>query len=149
MAIQVDRGATPRVPDRTHVLRQGVHDQILGLLMLAVSVVVLLFPMATHDGPKDAQVNELVVGLVVAFAAGARLYRGGGVWSDAVVGLAGAWLIASPFVLDAQNTAVHTADRMLCIVAGSVLVVLSLVSAAVWWSDRGSRKGSAGASHHE
>ncbi|MFF5638792.1 hypothetical protein [Streptomyces sp. NPDC012825] len=149
MAIHVDRGTVPRVPDRSHVLRQGAHDQILGLLMLVTSVVVLLFPMATQDGPKDAQVNELVVGLVVAFAASTRLYRGGGLWSDAVVGVAGAWLIASPFVLGAQNTAVHTADRMLCIVAGSVLVVLSLVSAAVWWSDRAARQKSAGASHRE
>ncbi|MEV7671663.1 hypothetical protein [Streptomyces sp. NPDC088752] len=149
MAIHADRGTVPRVPDPSHVLRQGAHDQILGLLMLVTSVVVLLFPMATHDGPKDAQVNELVVGLVVAFAAGTRLYRGGGLWSDAVVGLAGAWLIASPFVLDTQNTAVHTADRMLCVVAGSVLVVLSLVSAVVWRSDRAGRERSAAASHRE
>ncbi|MFC8176206.1 hypothetical protein [Streptomyces sp. NPDC057325] len=38
-------------------------------MMLVTSVVVLLFPMTTQDGPKDAQVNELAVGLVVAFAA--------------------------------------------------------------------------------
>ncbi|MFC8293575.1 hypothetical protein ACFUJ0_22955 [Streptomyces sp. NPDC057242] len=149
MAVHADRGAVPRVSDRSHVLRRGAHDQILGLLMLVTAVVVLLFPMATQDGPKDAQVNELVVGLVVAFTAGMRLYRGGGLLSDAVVGLAGAWLIASPFVLGVQNTAVHTADLMLCVVAGSVLVVLSLVSAAVWRSDRAGRKASADDSHRE
>ncbi|MFF4169647.1 hypothetical protein [Streptomyces sp. NPDC001744] len=136
MAIDIDRGAAFRAPDRAHVMRQGIHDQILGLLMLLASVVLLLFPMATQDGSKDAQVNELIVGLVVAFAAGARVYRGGGVRSDALVGLAGVWLILSPFVLDTRNTAVPTASRTLDIVIGSVLVVLSLVSAAVWWLDR-------------
>ncbi|WP_225799984.1 hypothetical protein [Streptomyces sp. NK15101] len=136
MVIQIDRGLTPRVSDPAHVLRQGAHDQILGLLMLAVSVLLLLVPMATQAGPKDAQINEMLVGLVVAFTAGWRIYRGGSLRSDAVVGLAGAWLIVSPLVLDAQNTAVDTADRVLALVAGSALVVLSLVSLLIWRSDR-------------
>ncbi|MEU0404327.1 hypothetical protein ABZ318_29710 [Streptomyces sp. NPDC006197] len=136
MVVHIDRGLTPRVSDPPHVLRQGAHDQILGLLMLAVSVLLLVMPMATQVGPKDAQMNEMLVGLVVAFTAGRRIYRGGGLWSDAVVGLAGVWLLVSPFVLDAQNTAVDTADRTLAIVAGSVLVVLSAASVLLWWLDR-------------
>ncbi|MFD6250260.1 hypothetical protein [Streptomyces roseolus] len=78
----------------------------------------------------------MLVGLVVAFTAGWRIYRGGSLRSDAVVGLAGVWLLVSPFVLDAQNTAVHTADRMLAIVAGGVLIVLSVASALLWRLDR-------------
>jgi peptidoglycan/LPS O-acetylase OafA/YrhL len=136
MVIHIERGLRPRVSDPSHVLRQGVHDQILGLLMFAVGVLLLVMPMITETGPKDAQMNELLVGLVVAFTAGWRVYRGAGLWSDAVIGLAGVWLIVSPFVLDLQNTAVHTADRMLAFVTGGVLVVLSLLSLAVWRLDR-------------
>ncbi|MFD6363591.1 hypothetical protein ACFWFX_27665 [Streptomyces roseolus] len=136
MVVHVDRGLMPRVSDPPHVLRRGAHDQILGLLMLAVAVLLLLMPMATQVGPKDAQINEMLVGLVVAFTAGWRIYRGGSLRSDAVVGLAGVWLLVSPFVLDAQNTAVHTADRMLAIVAGGVLIVLSVASALLWRLDR-------------
>ncbi|MFD3534867.1 hypothetical protein [Streptomyces sp. NPDC058664] len=139
MVIHIDRGLTPRVSDPSHVLRRGAHDQIMGLLMLAVSVLLLLMPMATQLGPKDAQINEMLVGLVVAFTAGRRLYRGAGPRSDVVVGLAGVWLIVSPFLLDAQNTAVHTADRMLALMAGSVLVALSLVSLLIWRLDRNHR----------
>ncbi|MBT2442091.1 hypothetical protein J7E93_18670 [Streptomyces sp. ISL-36] len=136
MVIHIDRGLTERVSNPAHALRQGAHDQVLGLLMLAVAMVLLLMPMATQAGPKDAQVNEMVVGLVVAFTAGLRIYRGGGPRSDALVGAAGVWLVISPFVLDMQNTAVHTADRLLALVAGSVLVVLSLVSLLIWRLDR-------------
>ncbi|WP_418960330.1 SPW repeat domain-containing protein [Streptomyces tritici] len=139
MVIHVDRGLRPRVTDPAHVLRQGAHDQILGLVMLLVAVVLLVMPLATQTGPKDAQMNEMLVGLVVAFTAGRRIYRGGGVLSDLVVGLAGAWLIVSPFVLDLQNTAVHTVDRTLAFAAGGVLVVASLLSLLVWRMDRSRR----------
>ncbi|MGW0118589.1 SPW repeat domain-containing protein [Streptomyces sp. NPDC003327] len=137
MVVHIDRGLKPRVSDPPHVLRQGAHDQLLGLLMLAVAVLLLLMPMATQVGPKDAQINEMLVGLVVGFTAGWRIYRGGSLRSDAIVGVAGVWLLVSPFVLDAQNTAVHTADRMLAIVAGSVLIILSVASALLWRLDRG------------
>ncbi|MBX9427429.1 hypothetical protein [Streptomyces lateritius] len=136
MVIHIDRGLTPRVSDPAHVLRQGAHDQILSVLMLVVGVLLLAVPMATQVGTKDAQVNELVVGLIVTFTAGTRLYRGAGVRSDAVVGVAGVWLIVSPFLLDAQNTGIHTADRVLSFAAGSVLVALSAVSMLVWRLDR-------------
>ncbi|MFH8253891.1 SPW repeat domain-containing protein [Streptomyces roseolus] len=136
MVVHIGQGLTPRVSDPPHVLRQGAHDQILGVLMLVVSVVLLLVPMATQTGPKEAQVNGMLVGLVVAFTAGWRVYRGGSPRSDAVVGLAGVWLLVSPFVLDAQDTAVHTVDRMLAIVAGGVLIVLSVASLLLWRPDR-------------
>ncbi|MFI8910233.1 hypothetical protein ACIGW4_01225 [Streptomyces sp. NPDC053513] len=69
--------------------------------MPAVSVLLLVMPMATQAGSKDAQIDEMLVGLVVAFTAGWRVYRGGSLRSDAVVGLAGVWLLVAPFVLDA------------------------------------------------
>ncbi|MFG2772768.1 hypothetical protein [Streptomyces sp. NPDC048350] len=135
MVIHIDRGLTPRVSDPAHVLRQGVHDQVLSALMLIVGIVLLVVPMATQTGPKDAQVNEFVVGLIVAFTAGIRLNRGAGVRSDVVIGLTGAWLIVSPFLLDAQNTGILAANRTLAFAAGSVLVVLSLASLLVWRLD--------------
>ncbi|MBT2443762.1 hypothetical protein J7E93_27425 [Streptomyces sp. ISL-36] len=141
MTVQDHRRLVPRVADPGHVVRQGAHDQILGLLMLAAAAVLVLWPMATQDGPKDAQVNEVFVGLVVLFLAGKRIYRGSGLRSDAVIGLAGVWMIASPFVLEAQDTAVHTANRVVDIAAGSVLVVLSLLSVLLVRLDRKRRPG--------
>ncbi|ROQ34901.1 hypothetical protein EDD98_3954 [Streptomyces sp. PanSC19] len=105
--------------------------------MPAVSVLLLVMPMATQAGSKDAQIDEMLVGLVVAFTAGWRVYRGGSLRSDVVVGLAGVWLLVSPFVPDAQNTAVYTADRVLAVVAGGVLIVLSVASMLLWRLDRG------------
>ncbi|MFJ5135955.1 hypothetical protein [Streptomyces sp. NPDC088707] len=139
MVFHIDRGLTPRVADPAHVLRQGVHDQALSLLMLVVGVLLLIVPMATQAGPKDAQVNEFVVGIVVTFTAGTRFFRGAGPLSDTVVGAAGVWLIVSPFLLDAQNTGIVAADRVLSFAAGSVLVVLSLLSLLVWRLDRKQR----------
>ncbi|NXY93238.1 SPW repeat protein [Streptomyces sp. BR123] len=122
--------------DRAHVLRQGFHDEILGLLMFAAALALWLFTMITQDGPKDAQVNEAFVGLVLMFVAGRRLYRGGGVLSDVVIGLGGLWMIASPFVLGLQNTAMNSGTRIFDIAVGTVLVVLAAISLLVLRRDR-------------
>ncbi|RSS51114.1 hypothetical protein [Streptomyces sp. WAC06614] len=132
---------TPR--ERAHALRRGWHDQILGALMLGASLALVLVPMATQDGPKDAQVNEMVVGVILIFVTGRRLYRGGGVLSDVVVGLGGLWMIVSPFLLDLQNTAADHATRVLDIAVGSVLVVLAAISLLVLREDRQAAGGEA------
>ncbi|MEU6894751.1 hypothetical protein ABZ934_23635 [Streptomyces sp. NPDC046557] len=112
-------------------LSKGWHDDILGLLMLLAALVLCLAPMAQQDGPKDAQVNEVVVGTIVLFAAAARLYHGAGVRSDVLIGLCGAWLVASPFVLGLQKTAVGESNRVYDVVIGGVLVLLALVGLAL------------------
>ncbi|MFF5448028.1 hypothetical protein [Streptomyces sp. NPDC012888] len=129
--------AAPR--DRAHELRQGLHDEILGFLMLVAATALVLFPMITQDGPKDAQVNEALVGLVLMYVAGRRLYRGGGVRSDVVIGLGGLWMIVSPFLLGLQNTAVDNGTRVLDIAVGCVLVALAAISLLVLRRDRRAR----------
>ncbi|MFD8410996.1 hypothetical protein ACFV2Q_04415 [Streptomyces sp. NPDC059650] len=110
---------------RAHVLRQGFHDEVLGLPMFAAALALWIFPMITQDGPKDAQVNEALVGLVLLLVTGRRLYRGGGVLSDVVIGLGGLWMIASPFLLGLQDTAMTNDTR-----------VSTLSSAPSWWCSR-------------
>ncbi|MFJ6722421.1 hypothetical protein [Streptomyces sp. NPDC091259] len=111
---------------RQQSLLKGQHDQIVGLLMLVAALVLCLVPMAQQDGAKDAQVNEVIVGTIVLFAAGSRLYRGAGIRSDVIVGLCGVWLIASPFVLGLQKTSFYESNRVYDVVLGSVLVLLAL-----------------------
>ncbi|MFJ6940404.1 hypothetical protein [Streptomyces sp. NPDC101132] len=113
----------PARQDTGHVIRQGLHDQVLGLLMLGASVALWAVPMATQAGPKDAQVNEMIVGTVLTLIVGHRLFRGGGVRSDVAVGALGLWMLASPFVLDWQKTSLDTASRILDLTTGAVLVI--------------------------
>lgn len=123
-------------PAQAHAFRQGVHDQVIGLIMLAASAALWIFPMATHDGAKDAQVNEAVIGGFLLFVVGLRIYRGSGWRSDAVIGLAGLWMIVSPFVLGLQKTAVDNGNLVLDIAVGSVLLACSLVSLLIIRTDR-------------
>ncbi|MGW7454364.1 SPW repeat domain-containing protein [Streptomyces sp. NPDC054787] len=122
-------------PAQAHAFRQGIHDQILGLVMLAASAALWIFPMATHGGAKDAQVNEVLVGVILMLVVGARLYRGSSWRSDLLVGLAGLWMIASPFVLGLQNAAVDNGSRILDIAVGAVLVTASVISLLVVRAD--------------
>ncbi|MFF1560853.1 SPW repeat protein [Streptomyces sp. NPDC058279] len=112
-------------------LRRSQHDDILGLLMLLVALVLCLAPMALQDGPKDAQINEVIVGTIVLFAAGSRLYRGADMRSDVIILLCGAWLVASPFVLGLQKTAFTDSNRVYDVVLGAALIVLALVGMAL------------------
>ncbi|WP_411104919.1 hypothetical protein [Streptomyces sp. cmx-4-9] len=123
-------------PAQAHAFRQGLHDQVIGVVMFAASAALWVFPMATHDGAKDAQVNEAVVGAFLMFVVGLRIYRGSSWRSDAIVGLAGLWMIASPYVLGLQNTAVDNGSRVLDIIVGCVLVASALVSLLIVRADR-------------
>ncbi|CAL9623673.1 hypothetical protein SUDANB120_05927 [Streptomyces sp. enrichment culture] len=140
---QMQQQTMPRA-DAQHILRQGFHDQILGLLMFIAATALWVVPMATQSGPKDAQVNEAVVGILLTFVVGRRLYLGGGVRSDVVVGLCGLWMIVSPFVLGLQKTAVDRASLILDVAVGSVLVLLSAISLLVLRADRRATEGAAG-----
>ncbi|WP_030840321.1 SPW repeat domain-containing protein [Streptomyces sp. NRRL F-4474] len=121
---------------QAHAYRQGLHDQVIGLIMFAASAALWIFPMATHDGAKDAQVNEAVVGAILMFVVGLRIYRGSTWRSDAIVGLAGLWMIVSPFVLGLQDAAVDDGNRVLDIAVGAVLVATSLISLLIVRADR-------------
>ncbi|OKK16010.1 hypothetical protein AMK16_25035 [Streptomyces sp. CB00455] len=123
-------------PGQEHAFRQGIHDQVLGLIMFAASLALWVFPMATHDGSKDAQVNEAMIGMVLLFVVGMRLYRGSTWRSDVLVGVVGLWLIASPFVLGLQKTAVDNGNRILDITVGIILVTTSAISLLVVRADR-------------
>ncbi|MFD3700351.1 hypothetical protein ACFWUZ_30210 [Streptomyces sp. NPDC058646] len=123
-------------PAQAHAFRQGIHDQVLGVVMFIASAALWIFPMVTHDGAKDAQVNEAMVGAFLMFVVGLRLYRGSSWRSDAIIGLAGLWMIASPYVLGLQETAVDNGSRVLDIAVGCVLVTASLVSLLIVRADR-------------
>ncbi|MFC9583621.1 hypothetical protein ACFVJ8_12445 [Streptomyces yangpuensis] len=121
---------------QAHAYRQGLHDQVIGLVMFAASAALWIYPMATHGGAKDAQVNEAVIGAVLMFVVGLRMYRGSTWRSDVVIGLAGLWMIASPFVLGLQDAAVDNGSRVLDIAVGSVLATASLISLLILRADR-------------
>ncbi|MEU4732007.1 hypothetical protein [Streptomyces sp. NPDC023588] len=112
---------------RRQALRQGLHDQVVGLLMLVTALVLCLIPMVQQDGSKDGQVNEAVIGTIVLFAAASRLYRSSGMRSDLIVGAAGAYLLASTFFLGLQKTSIYPSNRVLDIVLGSALILLAAV----------------------
>ncbi|MET9435790.1 hypothetical protein [Streptomyces sp. NPDC006551] len=105
--------------------RHALHDELLTLPMLLAALALTLGPFVSQLGPKDAQVNEAMVGLILLFVVGRRLYRGSGLRSDLVVAVLGAWMIVSPFLLDLQNTAVAEGNRILDLTAGSLLVVFA------------------------
>ncbi|MEW2417026.1 hypothetical protein AB0953_25300 [Streptomyces sp. NPDC046866] len=135
MTVTIHQRAIPREDHRQTMLK-GLHDQIVGLLMLIVALVLCMVPMVQQDGAKDAQVNEAIIGTVVLFAAASRLYRGSGMRSDLVVGIAGAWLVASPFLLDVQKTSIYASNRVLDIVLGSALVLLAAIGLLLMWAGR-------------
>ncbi|MFD5932458.1 hypothetical protein [Streptomyces sp. NPDC060333] len=122
-------------PAQAHAFRQGVHDQVIGIVMFVASATLWIFPMATHDGAKDAQVNEAMIGAILMFVVGLRLYRGSSWRSDVIVGLAGLWMIASPYVLGHQDAAVDNGSRVLDIAVGCVLVTTSLISLLIVRAD--------------
>ncbi|WP_030722277.1 SPW repeat domain-containing protein [Streptomyces sp. NRRL F-2580] len=108
-------------------LRKAQHDQLIGGLMLLIGLVLCVVPMAQQDGAKDAQVNEAIVGTIVVLAAGSRIYRGAGVRSDLIIGVAGAWLVASPWLLSLGETSVYGGNKAYDVALGSALVILALI----------------------
>ncbi|MET7292435.1 SPW repeat protein [Streptomyces griseoloalbus] len=111
-------------------LRRAQRQQIIGLLMIGSALLLFVAPWIAGypDTAKDAHRNELGVGVIVLLIAGARFIWYPGKWPDLVVLLAGAWLIASPWVLSLQKTAVFDGTQVIDVVVGIVLVVLAGVS---------------------
>ncbi len=117
-------------PDGRQAVRRGQREQILGFLMLLVSIALFVAPWVT-DSPvtaKDAHRNELAVGLVVFFAALARFKWRPGKVPDLIVFIAGVWLVVSPWVLSLQNTEVFDGAHVFDVAAGTVLILLAVAS---------------------
>ncbi|MCP9956353.1 SPW repeat domain-containing protein [Streptomyces sudanensis] len=137
-------GGSP-APEERRVLREGMRDQIVSLLLVLTAVALFVAPWVTGepDTAKDAHRNELAVGMVVLFVAMARFRWHLGRWADLVVLTAGAWLVASPWLLGLRNTVVFAdGAHVFDVAAGSVLIVLSVVSLLLYRAaardDRGS-----------
>ncbi|MFV0128748.1 SPW repeat protein [Streptomyces sp. HMX112] len=112
------------------VLREGQREQLIGLLMLLTSVALFVAPwvVGRPDDAKDAHRNELGVGMIVLFLALARFRWHPGKWPDLIILAAGAWLIASPWVLSLQNTVIFDGAHVFDVAAGTVLMVLAALS---------------------
>jgi hypothetical protein len=102
------------------------------MILAGVALFVGPWVVGQPDAAKDAHVNENVVGMVLVFVAGHRLLVGDRrpLLGDVVVLVAGAWMIASPFVIGLGDTVVGEA-QVYDIALGSVLVVLAAVSLAL------------------
>ncbi|MGW0547552.1 SPW repeat domain-containing protein [Streptomyces sp. Wb2n-11] len=127
----------PSSPSRASVpsgtkssLRRDQREQLLGLLMVLASIALFVAPWVVGypDSAKDIHRSELAVGLIVFFVALMRFKWHFGMWSDLVVLVAGAWLIASPWLLSLQNTVVFDGAQVFDVAAGIVLVVLAVAS---------------------
>ncbi|MFD6172409.1 MULTISPECIES: SPW repeat protein [Streptomyces] len=120
-------------------LLRGQRQQIIGLLMLLSAVVLFVAPWIAGypDTAKDAHRNELGVGMVVFFTALARFFRYPGKWSDLVVLVAGAWMIASPWAIGRQSTEVFDGAQVIDVAVGIVLMVLAIVSLLLLGLTRG------------
>lgn len=118
-----------RDPSRQFLMR-AQRQQIIGLLMLLTAIVLFVAPwiVGYPDTAKDAHRNELGVGMIVFFIALARFIRYPGKWPDLLVLAAGAWMIASPWVISLQNTEVFDGAQVIDVASGIVLVVLASLS---------------------
>jgi hypothetical protein len=116
---------------KQRTLLEDQRRQILGGLMMLVGLALLFSPWVMGDSPTsgmEAHRDELGVGLVVVFAAAARLGGRAGKWSDLVIFLAGVWLLFAPWVLDAGDNRVTEGSRVLDHTAGALLILLALAS---------------------
>jgi hypothetical protein len=135
-------------PARKRALRKGQHDDLLGLPMVLAGLALFVGPyigVSEPDMAKDANVNEYVVGTIVLFTAGARVWRGGGLRSDLVILAAGLWMLVSPFLLTAGDTHV-TEPRVLDVTVGIVLTLTAIVSLLLLRAARGG--GTGGEAYH-
>ncbi|GGW77656.1 hypothetical protein GCM10010340_65240 [Streptomyces griseoloalbus] len=105
-------------------------QQIIGLLMIVSALLLIVAPWIAGypDTAKDAHRNELGVGVIVLLIAAARFIWYPGKWPDLVVLLAGAWMIAAPWALSTQKTAVFDGTQVMDVAVGIVLVVLAGIS---------------------
>ncbi|RAG85557.1 hypothetical protein DN069_11530 [Streptacidiphilus pinicola] len=107
--------------------------QAVGYLLLAIAVW-LFVTIWVLDYPQtalvqDAHLNEIMVGIVVFLNGLARLLRDPSRVSDGIVALAGAWLIAAPFVVGYTTSAEAGDAAVTDVVTGGVLILLALYSA--------------------
>lgn len=135
-------------PDPRQILREGQRDQLISLLMLLTAIALFVAPWVTGEPTtaKDAHRNELGVGMIVLFMAMARFKWHLGPWSDLTVLAAGAWLVASPWLLGLRDTVVFAdGAHVFDVAAGSVLIVLSVASLLLF---RAARAGEAPSGRH-
>ncbi|MGI5478777.1 SPW repeat domain-containing protein [Streptomyces lavendofoliae] len=126
-------------PETRQILREGQRDQLISGLMVLTAAALFVAPWITGrpDIAKDAHHNELGVGMVVLFVAMARFKWHPGRWSDLTVLVAGAWLVASPWLLGLRNTRVFTDDAPIFdAAAGGVLIVLAVASLVLFRTAR-------------
>lgn len=128
-----------RVPPSTRLaLLEGRRQQLISLLVLVTAVALFVAPwvVGSPATAKDAHTNEVIVGVILIFLALPRFRWYPGKRSDLTILAAGAWLIASPWVLGLQDTAVFDGAQIFDVAAGIVLVVLAALSLLMLFSAR-------------
>jgi hypothetical protein len=119
-------------------LQEAARQQIIGLLLLLVSVGLMVAPwiVGYPDSAKDAHRNEIAVAIVVFLVALARFVRYPSARPDLFVLALGVWLAVSPWALSAQKTAVFDGAEIADTLIGCLYVLLSLVSLGMLWRIR-------------
>ncbi|MEU0227949.1 SPW repeat protein [Streptomyces sp. NPDC006284] len=122
--------AAPRADTDSTTLLEAARRQIVGLLLLLVSLTLMVSPwiVGYPDSAKDAHRNEIAVAIAVFLVALARFFHRPGPRSDLFVLLLGVWLAVSPWALSAQKTAVFDGAEITDTLVGCLYVLLSLVS---------------------
>ncbi|MFI2780652.1 SPW repeat domain-containing protein [Streptomyces sp. ALB3] len=118
-------------PASRNVLLHGWREQIVSGLMFLVGLALCVAPWVAGDEPdaaKDIHRSEVGIAILVLMVALARFSGHAGRWSDWVVLLSGAWLIASPWLLALQNTEVFDGAHVFDVAAGTVLLFLAAAS---------------------
>ncbi|MFF9689811.1 SPW repeat protein [Streptomyces sp. NPDC014623] len=116
------------------VLLHGWREQIISGLMFLAGIALCVAPWIVSESPdaaKDIHRSEVGIAMLVLLVALARLSGHAGKWSDRVIFLSGAWLVASPWLLGLQNTAVFDGAQVFDVVAGTVLLALAAASMLV------------------
>ncbi|MFV2119408.1 hypothetical protein ACE14D_13560 [Streptomyces sp. Act-28] len=140
----------PMSPEVRQVLREGQRDQLVSLLLVLTAFALFVAPWVNGepDTAKDAHRNELGVGMIVLFVAMARLKWHLGRWADLTVLAAGAWLVASPWLLGLGDTRVFSdGAHVFHVAAGSVLIFLSVISLLLY--NASTRAGAGDGRHRE
>jgi hypothetical protein len=129
------QSAAPHSVDGSgHVLLHGWREQIISGLMLLTGIALCVAPWLGGDSPgaaKDIHRSEVGVAMLVLLVGIARLGGRVGRWSDWIILLCGAWLVASPWALSLQNTEVFDGAHVFDVAAGTVLLVLGAASAVM------------------
>ncbi|MGW0792779.1 SPW repeat domain-containing protein [Streptomyces sp. NPDC002911] len=120
----------PQSTDR-NVLLHGWREQIISGLMFFAGIALGVAPWIGGDGPvaaKDIHRSEVGIAILVLMVALARLSGHVGKWSDWIILLSGAWLVASPWLVGLQDAAVFDGAQVFDVAAGAVLLALAAAS---------------------